>query len=44
MPSKIRAVERLLQLYEATDKPNEAAKWRKDPEDRKAEKQPEKKP
>ena len=37
-PGKIRlheAVERLVQLYEATDKKDEAAKWRKELEARK---------
>ncbi len=47
-PGKIRlieALERLAQLYETTNKPDEAAKWRKELEARKeAEKPPEKKP
>ncbi len=39
------AIERLVHLYEAMDKKGEAAKWRKEWEDRKtAQKQPEKKP
>jgi len=39
------ALERLVQLYEATDKPDEAARWRKKLEASKAaEKLPEKKP
>jgi len=39
------ALERLVQLYEATDKPDEAARWRKELEaSETAEKPPEKKP
>ena len=39
------ALERLVQLYEATDKPDEAARWRKELEaTQAAEKPPEKKP
>ena len=39
------ALERLIQLYEATDNPDEAARWRKELDTRKAaEKLPEKKP
>jgi tetratricopeptide (TPR) repeat protein len=39
------AFERLVQLYEATDKPDETAKWRKERDGSRAtEKQPEKKP
>ncbi len=41
----IEALERLVQIYEATNKPDEAAKWRKELEVRKeAEQRPEKKP
>ena len=39
------AIERLVQLYEAMDKPDEAAKWRKELDAIKAaQKKPEKKP
>ncbi len=48
LPARIRlnqAVERLVQFYEATNKPDEAAKWRKELHARQdAEKNPEKKP
>jgi len=41
----ITALERLVQLYEATNKPDETARWRKELETRKAaEKPPERKP
>ena len=41
----IRTLERLVALYEATDRPDEAARWRKELEaSKRAEKPPEKKP
>jgi eukaryotic-like serine/threonine-protein kinase len=47
-PARVRlieALERLVQIYETTNKPDEAAMWRKELEARKeGEKQPEKRP